>query len=166
MAAHGGVFTLNQADQQGISGYNSGNPDLKAEKGRSTTVGLVVTPRGIPMLRKFTFTADYFLIKIADAIVATDRQYALDQCYNHNNPVFCSFIVRRPAPVGNLSAGSIQYSNLSVTNSGGLGTEGGCQRLVGRQTGPRRPQRATELDLVAPAMAEGYAGGAGELRRG
>jgi hypothetical protein len=113
MAAHGGVFTLNQADQQGISGYNSGNPDLKAEKGRSTTVGLVVTPRGIPMLRKFTFTADYFLIKIADAIVATDRQYALDQCYNHNNPVFCSFIVRRPAPVGNLSAGSIQYSNLS-----------------------------------------------------
>jgi outer membrane receptor protein involved in Fe transport len=45
------VFTLNQADQQGISGYNSGNPDLKAEKGRSTTVGLVVTPRGIPMLQ-------------------------------------------------------------------------------------------------------------------
>lgn len=124
MAAHGGVFTLNQADQQGISGYNSGNPNLKAEKGRSTTIGLVLTPRAIPLLRKFSFTADYFLIKIADAIVATDRQYALDQCYHHHNPVFCSFIVRRPAPVGNLSAGSIQYSNLSVTNSGGLGTEG------------------------------------------
>ena len=51
MAANGGVFTLQQADRQGISGYNSGNPDLKAEKGRSTTVGLVLTPRSIPAPR-------------------------------------------------------------------------------------------------------------------
>ena len=45
IAANGGVFTLSQADTQGISGYNSGNPDLKAEKGRSSTIGLVYTPR-------------------------------------------------------------------------------------------------------------------------
>jgi outer membrane receptor protein involved in Fe transport len=124
MAAHGGVFTLNQADQQGISGYNRGNPNLKAEKGRSTTVGVVLTPRSIAMLSRFTFTADYFNIKIADAIVSTDRQYALDQCYNQNNQAFCSFITRRPAQVGNLSAGSIQYSDIAVSNSGGFGTEG------------------------------------------
>ena len=124
MAKNGGVFTLTQADQQGVSGYNSGNPNLKAEKGRSTTLGIVVTPRSIPMLSKFTFTADYFNIKISDAIVSTDRQYALDQCYNHNNQAFCQFIIRRPAQTGNLSAGSIQYSNTAVTNSGGTGTEG------------------------------------------
>jgi outer membrane receptor protein involved in Fe transport len=124
MAANGGVFTLNQADQQGISGYNRGNPGLKSEKGRSTTIGLVVTPRSVPMLRRFTFTADYFNIKIADAIVPTDRQYALDQCYNQGNPAFCAFITRRPAQVGNLSAGSIQYSDVAVANSGGFGTEG------------------------------------------
>ncbi|MYM21895.1 TonB-dependent receptor [Duganella sp. FT135W] len=124
MAAHGGVFTLSQADQQGISGYNSGNPSLKAEKGRSTTIGVVVTPRSIPLLSKFTFTADYFNIKISDAIVSTDRQYALDQCYNQNNQNFCKFITRRPGQTGNLSAGSIQYSNTAVTNSGGTGTEG------------------------------------------
>ena len=124
MAAHNGIFMLNQADQQGISGYNSGNPALKAEKGRSTTIGLVVTPRSVPMLSRFTFTLDYFTIKIADAIVSTDRQYALDQCYNQNNQAFCSFIVRRPAATGNLSSGSIQYSNIGATNSGGFGTEG------------------------------------------
>ena len=123
-AAHGGVFTLGQPDQQGISGYNSGNPNLQAEKGRSTTIGLVVTPRSIPMLSKFTFTADYFKINIADAIVSTDRQYSLDQCYNNGNQAMCNFIVRRPAQTGNLSAGSIQYSNTAVTNSGGSGTEG------------------------------------------
>jgi iron complex outermembrane recepter protein len=123
-AAHGGVFTLGQADLQGISGYNRGNPNLKAEKGRSSTVGLVVTPRSIPMLSKFTFTADYFKIVIADAIVSTDRQYALDQCYNHNVQTFCQFITRRPAQTGNLSAGSIQYSDKAVANTGGSGTEG------------------------------------------
>jgi outer membrane receptor protein involved in Fe transport len=124
MAAHGGIFTLNQADQQGISGYDRGNPNLKAEKGRSTTIGLVITPRSIPMLSRFTFTVDYFNIKIADAIVQTDRQYALDQCYNQNNPTFCSFITRRPSAVGNLSSGSIKYSDVAVSNSGGFGTEG------------------------------------------
>lgn len=124
MTANGGVFTLGQADLQGISGYNTGNPDLGAEKGRSTTVGLVLTPRSIPALSKFTFTADYFKINISDAIVSTDRQYALDQCYSQGNPAFCRFITRRPNAVGNLSAGSIEYSDTAVTNSGGLGTEG------------------------------------------
>ncbi|MET0267345.1 MAG: TonB-dependent receptor [Duganella sp.] len=124
MAANGGVFALEQADLQGISGYNTGNPDLGAEKGRSTTVGLVLTPRSIPALSKFTFTADYFKINISDAIVSTDRQYALDQCYSQGNPAFCRFITRRPNAVGNLSAGSIEYSDTAVTNSGGLGTEG------------------------------------------
>ena len=124
MAANGGIFTLNQADQQGISGDNRGNPNLDAETGRSTTVGLVVTPRSIPLLSRAVFTLDYFKINIADAIVFTNRQYALDQCYNQNNPDFCSFITRRPAAVGNLSAGSIRYSDIAATNSGGFGTEG------------------------------------------
>jgi len=115
---------LQQADRQGISGYNSGNPNLKAEKGRSTTVGLVLTPRSVAALAGATFTIDYFKIDIADAIVSTERQYALDQCYNAGNPVFCGFIKRRPVAVGNLSAGSIEDSDTAVTNSGGLGTEG------------------------------------------
>lgn len=122
--AANGKFTLNQSDLQGVSGYDTGNPNLKAEKGRSTTIGLVMTPRSIPMLSKFTFTADYFNIKIADAIVSTPRQYALDQCYGGGNTSFCDFIVRRPAAVGANSAGSIQYSNVAASNSGGTGTEG------------------------------------------
>jgi outer membrane receptor protein involved in Fe transport len=124
MAANGGIFTLNQADQQGISGYNRGNPKLGAEKGHSTTIGLVVTPRSIPMLSRVTFTLDYFDIKIDDAIVATDRQYALDQCYNQNVAQFCAFVTRRPTALGNLSSGSIQYSDIAQSNSGGFGTEG------------------------------------------
>jgi outer membrane receptor protein involved in Fe transport len=123
IAANGGVFTLNQADKQGVSGYNRGNPLLKAEKGRSSTVGVVITPTSIPMLSKFTFTADYFNIKISDAIVSTPRQFSLQQCYGGNTS-YCSFITRRPTAEGSNSPGSIKYSDTGVSNSGGLGTEG------------------------------------------
>jgi iron complex outermembrane receptor protein len=122
--AANGKFTLNQSDVQGISGYNRGNPDLKAEKGRSTTVGMVWTPRSIPMLQKFTFTVDYFNIKIADAIVSTPRQYSLESCYSGSNSAFCKFITRRPTAQGSNSAGSLDLIDTGVSNSGGVGTEG------------------------------------------
>jgi outer membrane receptor protein involved in Fe transport len=122
--AANGKFTQSQADLQGISGYNRGNPNLSAEKGRSTTVGVVWTPRSFAPLKRFTFTADYFNIKIADAIVSTPRQFTLESCYNGTNPTFCQFITRRPAATGNNSAGSLQYIDTAVSNSGGYGTEG------------------------------------------
>lgn len=119
-----GSFTLNQSDIQGISGFNRGNPNLMEEKGRSTTVGLVLTPRSIPMLSRMSFTADYFKIDIADAIVSTPRQYALQNCYSGSNTAFCDFIRRRPAAVGANSSGSLDEIDTAVSNSGGLGTEG------------------------------------------
>ena len=63
------AFTLNQADVQGISGFDSGNPNLAEEEGKSWTLGVVFTPRNIDWLRNFAFTVDYFNIKIDDAIV-------------------------------------------------------------------------------------------------
>ena len=121
--ANGGVFTLNQADLQGISGFDRGNPALQEEKGRSTTFGVVWTPRSIPVLSKFTFTADYFDIKISDAIVPVPRQFALDNCYGGDG-TFCNTITRRPASVGANSAGSLEFIDAMVNNSGGLATEG------------------------------------------
>lgn len=123
IAANGGVFTLTQADLQGVSGYNRGNPLVQEEKGRSTTFGIVYTPRSIPMLSKFTFTADYFDIKIAGAIVGTPRDYALNNCYG-GDASMCGFITRRPAAIGANSAGSISFIDSAVSNSGGLSTEG------------------------------------------
>lgn len=123
IAANGGEFTLNQADKQGVSGYNRGNPNLKAEKGRSSTVGVVITPTSIPALNKFVFTVDYFNIKISDAIVGTPRQFSLQQCYG-GNTFYCQYITRRATAEGSNSPGSIKYSDTSQENSGGLGTKG------------------------------------------
>lgn len=121
--AANGAFTLNQADLQGVSGYNRGNPDLQEEQGNSWTLGLALTPRDMGYLDKFAFTVDYFNIDIDDAIVPTPRQFILDQCYS-GDPAFCQFIKRRPAAVGANSAGSLELIDSAVSNSGALATEG------------------------------------------
>lgn len=119
--AANGAFTLNQSDIQGISGFNRGNPNLTEEKGKSTTIGVVFTPEG--MLEDFGLTIDYFDIEIEDAIVATPRQFILDQCYSGDQS-FCSFITRRQAPLGTNSAGSIEFIDSADSNSGGEINEG------------------------------------------
>lgn len=123
---NGGVFTLSQSDLQGISGFNRGNPDLTEEVGRSTTVGVVISPEdtGIAVVEDMSFTIDYFNIEIEDAIVSTPRQFILDQCYGGGDTQFCDFITRRPVAAGNNNAGSLEFIDSAVSNSGGLSTEG------------------------------------------
>lgn len=124
MAANGGKFTLSQADVQGISGFDSGNNKLQPEKGKSTTVGLVITPKSIDLLKNFTFTADYYDITIDHAINNPGRAYTLDQCFNKANPLYCGFITRRTGVQGAYSAGSLEYINQQPVNSGGQKAKG------------------------------------------
>lgn len=138
--AANGTFTLNQADLQGTSGFDRGNPNLQEEKGRSTTIGLVFTPTDIALLNNTTFTVDYFKINVADAIVATPRQFILSQCYG-GDASFCQFVTRRPGPVGANSAGSLDQVDTAVSNSGGYNTEG--VDLTGTWQGSVGPGRMT-----------------------
>lgn len=119
MKANGGVFTLTQPDQQGVSGFDSGNSALDAERGKSTTLGLVITPKNIPLLKNFSFTADYFDIKIEKAINNPGRDYALDQCYNGGDTAFCKFITRRAVATSGGSAGALTFIDQVPVNSGG-----------------------------------------------
>ncbi|AXA92125.1 TonB-dependent siderophore receptor [Massilia sp. YMA4] len=123
MQANGGVFTLGQADRQGISGYDKGNPALKEEKGWSTTIGVVWTPRSIAPLKNVTFTLDYFDIKIADALVFMPRQYTLENCYGGDGSL-CNLVTRRRTEEAGASAGSLRYVDSPVNNTGAKGTEG------------------------------------------
>lgn len=120
--AANGLFTLNQPDLQGISGFDSGNPNLKEEKADTLTAGVVINPRSIEFLKNFSFTADYSRTRIKGAIVGTPRQFILDQCYRQGAQAFCQFITRRPAPEGANSPGSIDFINSGVSNSGGVYT--------------------------------------------
>lgn len=124
MAAHGGVFTLTPLDLQSVSGYDSGNPLLQAEVGRSSTLGLVLTPKGLPGLSQAVFSVDFFDIQIARAINNPGRQYALDQCYNGGAQSFCRFISRRAEASVAGSAGVLSLIDQQPVNSGGQQVQG------------------------------------------
>lgn len=124
IAANNGTFTITQADRQGISGYNSGNENLDVERSRSITAGVVINPRSIEGLRNLVFSADYFNIRIKDAIVAPPRSFTLNQCYSENVDYFCDLITRRQVDSGSNSAGSLEYIDAPLINGGVLKTEG------------------------------------------
>jgi iron complex outermembrane receptor protein len=122
--AANGAFTPSQADIQGVTSFESGNPLLQEEKGDSFTAGVVLTPKSISALRNFVVTVDYFNIRIKDAIVQTPLQYVLNQCYEAANNAYCAQITRRPANVGPNTAGSIDQLTTTSLNSGGIKTQG------------------------------------------
>lgn len=124
--AENGVFTQTQADRQGVSGFNSGNPDLDAERSTSITAGAVFAPRdfGIAALRNLVLSVDYYNIKVKDAIVLPPRQFILNECYEQGDPFFCSLITRFPTPVGSSSAGALEFVNAPSVNAGRLKSEG------------------------------------------
>jgi outer membrane receptor protein involved in Fe transport len=123
--ANGGVFTLNQADIQGISGFDSGNPNLKEERAKTLTAGVVINPSTLNnFLRRLILTVDYYRIRIKDAIILPSRSELVDQCYNNQVTELCGSILRRPAASGSNSPGSIEFINLQAINSGVLKTSG------------------------------------------
>ena len=122
--AANGAFTLVQADIQGISGFNGGNPNLNEEEATSWTVGAVINPRSIDFLRNLTITADYYNIEVEDVISGFPRQFTLDQCYSEGNATFCNLITRRPGATSTNSAGSIDLINALQVNAAVLKTSG------------------------------------------
>lgn len=122
--AANGTFTLNQADIQGISGFNSGNPLLQEEKSDSWTASVTINPRSINALRNVVIRVDYYNISIEDAIVSPPRAFILDQCFNNNDQTFCNFITRRQTATAVNSAGSIDLINAGAVNGGELNSEG------------------------------------------
>jgi len=122
--AANGVFTINQADLQGISGFNSGNPNLEEEESDSYTAGVVITPTSIDLLRNFVLRVDYFKIDVENVITAAPRNFTLNQCYAQGDPQFCQLVTRRAAATPVNSAGSIDLINAPAFNGASLSTEG------------------------------------------
>ena len=121
-----GAFAVNQSDIQGISGFNSGNPNLTEETGKTLTIGAVINPVSISALRNLVLTVDYFDIKINNLITANSRQGLLNACYGRNttqDETACAAIVRRAGVEGPNSAGSLQFVNIGNINSGRYQTD-------------------------------------------
>jgi len=110
-----------------INVTTSGNRDLDVERARTYTLGTALTPSFLP---GFSFTADYFHIKIRDAITQPAQADILNGCYDiSRNPTlsynaFCQLIQRNPLN-GSLNGGGetkgviLTSSNLGVIETAG-----------------------------------------------
>ena len=99
--ARDGAFVPSQAEDQGIGGFNGGNPDLGEETAQTFTIGAIITPNtGNQWVDRLALSIDYYDIKVEDAIQGLARQTSLDQCYALSGGVydpttpFCSNVVR------------------------------------------------------------------------
>ncbi|MET0338152.1 MAG: TonB-dependent receptor, partial [Caulobacter sp.] len=94
-----------------IAGVTAGNRDLKPETADTYSVGLAVTPKAI---RGLTLTADWFEIKVKDAIAANTATNILNSCANTG--IFCDLIRRNPTgEVAQLTQAVVNLSRIEVS---------------------------------------------------
>lgn len=74
---------------------SGGNPNLKPEVGKTFTAGIVLTPQFAPGL---SFSADYYDIRITDAIANLSTQEIADRCVA-GDALLCSAITRDAAGI-------------------------------------------------------------------
>ena len=93
-----------------------GNPQLTPETSNTFTAGLQFTPSG---LAAWTFSADYFNIKVDQLIANVPAGITLNQCISGG--AFCNLISRNPTSGSLVSGGYVVTTSI---NSGYLKTSG------------------------------------------
>ena len=82
---------------QSLPFSQGGNPTLVEERGKSLTLGAIIEPRFLP---GFSFTVDYYNIKVKNLIAALAAQTIINLCYDSStglsNPA-CATVARDPA---------------------------------------------------------------------
>lgn len=122
-----GLITNPAAGQVNIT--TGGNPDLDVEQAETFTIGLIAQPAFLP---NFTFSIDYFNIKVEDAVSEPSVGDILDGCFDASfNPgltfnASCALIGRNPVD-GSLNGSPadvpgviLQSSNLGAYETSGI----------------------------------------------
>lgn len=94
-----------------FAGTIAGNPNLREETADTYTFGVVLQPRFIPGL---ALTADYYHIRIDDAISTVSAQDVVDNCYDSSTfpNEFCNSFTRNRDPS---SAQFLGFTSLNLT---------------------------------------------------
>lgn len=105
-----------------------GNPDLRPEKSDTKTVGIVFTPTFLP---GFSASADYYDIRINDAIGRLSNQLTVDQCAAGNAAV-CNLITRNNGTISLIATPNL---NLATLKTRGLDVEANYRFGLGNVLG-------------------------------
>jgi iron complex outermembrane receptor protein len=124
----------------------TGSTDLKPEQADTLTVGGVLSPR---FLRGFQLSADYYNIKIGDAIGQLGLQNIVNQC-SAGSAVACLRLERDAN--GNLFRVNNGYLNINKLKTSGLDIEGSYRTQVGKGSAAVRviASRVFELSTLIP----------------
>jgi outer membrane receptor protein involved in Fe transport len=113
-----GFTDLHTNIAQQVTLSTAGNADLRPEIAQTFTAGIVLKPHFIP---RFSFSADFYSIKISNAIASVGGTTALAQCEQSNgaSPLCALFV--RPLPFSDRSAANfptmILTRSLNVANA-------------------------------------------------
>lgn len=126
-------FGLNPFDEDGnyifvdplsarFSGVSSGNPNLSEETADTFTYGIVIQPSFLP---GFSLTADYWDIKITEAIQSVAAQDIVNGCYRGEslNAAFCMLFTRNTSPTS-AQFGGFNFIRFTDINFAKLETDG------------------------------------------
>jgi iron complex outermembrane receptor protein len=137
-----GIFELTQVEAQNTGGFIGGNPSVGEETAESFTFGFVWQPT---FAEGLSIAADYYDIKIDDAIAITSRNTVLERCYNVDPSVFdpsCGVgfqpggaARRNMAPgAGNLLGVDSRSSNENIFDTAGVDIEAAYSTDIGPGT--------------------------------
>ncbi|WP_406852123.1 TonB-dependent receptor [Brevundimonas sp. BH3] len=124
--ARDGGFALTQPEFQGVSGFNTGNPDLTPETSKTFTFGFLFNPRWNDWWSRLSVSADYYDISIEDGVGTYGRQVSVNRCYENTasydpSSPFCGGIQRFS---GGASVGALQFVNIRNLNLAEINIEG------------------------------------------
>ncbi len=112
-----------------VSSITSGNPDLKPEIGKTLTIGGVYSPSYLP---GFSFSVDYYRIKVTNIIETLTAQQILTNCYNAggSGAVECG-LIDRDTPTTFPSRVRIVPANIAFLKTAGLDFDASYRTSLG-----------------------------------
>ncbi len=93
--------------------YSNGSPDIKPEKARTSTVGLMYQPS---WLEGLTFSTDWYTIEVKENITQLGVGEVIRQCYQNNDEQLCDLITRGGPQVG-LDANSNPINQITLVGN-------------------------------------------------
>lgn len=101
-----------------LLGNQGGNPGLQPEEARTWTAGVVLRPSFVPGL---TVSADWYDIKLTQAIRFSEAQDIVDLCYDQPTlqNVYCG-LIQRSATTGFISSYNVIPQNVASYTTAGL----------------------------------------------
>jgi outer membrane receptor protein involved in Fe transport len=100
--------------------FSGGNPNIKPEKADTFTAGAVIEPGFAPGL---SFSADWYRVKIKDAISTVGVNEVAKRCLIDQDPAFCALVTTDPAQNDKIIVVGNQYVNVAQSKVEGIDAE-------------------------------------------